>query len=475
MLRAESRSTPAEPATGPRTCDLIVRNGRVVTMDDARAVHVPGAVAIRDGVLVAVGPDAEVRGAYAPAATIDAAGAVVHPGLVEPHCHVSMHTSRGMLPDSPPDPAAASARAGFHHFSRWLNALEDEDEHASARLACAEMLLAGVTCFMDPGTAFAPDAVASAATAAGIRGSVADPFLWDVEGGLAMASQLDRAPASLARARDLLGSQVARNDDPRALVRGHVAVYGSGSASEELELAAKECADRAGCVLTQHQSLDAADAAFDRERLGEDPLTRFAAIGVLGPNCSFMHMNALTGAERDAVAASGMTVIWHPGNVLYYGIGDVGASAMPGLRARGVPVTVATDLAKAWTFGEMGWLAALLARAGGSHLSAEDVLAMQTRDGARAVGRADEFGSLEPGKRADLVIRREDVPAAQPAADPLRHCMFIARASSVDTVIVDGSVVVEHGRLRDVDAVDVLDAARRSAHRVRDRIEARAR
>ena len=136
---------------------------------------------------------------------------------------------------------------------------------------------------------------------------------------LAMASQLDRAPASPGRARDLLGGQLARNADPRALVRGHVALYGSGSASEELERAAKACADAAGCVLTQHQSLDAADAAFDRGRFGEDALLHLAAIGVLGRNCSFMHMNALGAAERDAVVASGMTVIWHPGNVLYYG------------------------------------------------------------------------------------------------------------------------------------------------------------
>ncbi len=439
-------------------------------MDDARAVHAPGAVAVHDGVIVAVGPDRDVCSAFDASGTIDARGAIVHPGFVEPHCHVSMHTSRGALPDAPPDPAAANARASFHHFSRWLNALEHDDEHASSQLAFVEMLLAGVTCFMDPGTAFEPDAVARAATEVGIRGSVADPFLWDVEGGLAMASQLDRAPASPGRARDLLGGQLARNADPRALVRGHVALYGSGSASEELERAAKACADAAGCVLTQHQSLDAADAAFDRGRFGEDALLHLAAIGVLGRNCSFMHMNALGAAERDAVVASGMTVIWHPGNVLYYGIGDVGRSAMPGLRARGVPVAVATDLAKAWSFGEMGWLASLVARAGGDHLSSEDVLELQTRAGARAVGREDDLGSLEPGKRADLVIRRDDVPGAQPGLDPLRQCMLIARASSVDTVIVDGSVVVEHGRLPGVDVGDVLDRARRSARRVLDRM-----
>src|SRR6185369_6017241 len=205
-------------------------------------------------------------------------------------------------------------------------------------------------------------------------------------------------------------------------------------------------------VLTQHQSLDAADAGNDRARYGRDALVHLAAIGALGPNCSFMHMNALSAAERDAVADSGMTVIWHPGNVLFYAIGEPGSSYMLDLRARGVPLAVGTDVAKAWSFGEMGWLAYLLARAGGGSLSSEDVLALQTRAGARAVGRDTDLGSIEPGKRADLVIRRNDLPESQPAADPVRQAMLVARGKSVDTVIIDGRIVVEGGRAVNVDA-----------------------
>ena len=336
------------------------------------------------------------------------------------------------------------------------------------------MALAGVTCFMDPGTAFSPDAVADAARRIGIRGSIADPFLWDVEGNLALASEIDRAPASSERALDLLGQQAARwNADPDALVRGHVAVYGSGSASDVLERVAKECADANGCVLTQHQSLDAADAANDRARHGRDALVHLAAIGALGPNCSFMHMNALSAAELDAVADSGMTVIWHPGNVLFYGIGEPGSPHMLDLRGRGVPLAVGTDVAKAWSFGEMGWLAYLLARSAGGFLSGEDVLAIQTRAGVSAVGRDTDLGSIEPGKRADLVIRRNDLPESHPVADPVRQAMLVARGKSVDTVMVDGRIVVEGGCAVGVDAEAVYEAASASTRRVRARVEAR--
>ena len=168
----------AAARNGAVTCDIVITNAHVVTMDDARSVHAPGAVAVSGRTIVAVGPADAVGAEHSAARVIDARGALVHPGLVEPHCHVTVHSSRGALPDHPPDPLATSARAGFGAFSRWFNALEDEDEHASAALACLEMLLAGVTCFMDPGTAFEPDAVAAAAQRIGIRGSVADPFLW---------------------------------------------------------------------------------------------------------------------------------------------------------------------------------------------------------------------------------------------------------------------------------------------------------
>ena len=395
--------------------------------------------------IIDVGPDDAIASRYEPGRVLDARGGLVHPGLIEPHYHTTMHTTRGAIPDLPSAKRSQSARASFGVFGRWFNALRPEDEYASAELAFLEMAMNGVTCFMDPGTAFEPDAVAEAAQAVGLRGSVGDPFLWDVEGGLALASEIVRAPPSPKRALQLLGTEVRRNRDPGALVRGHVALYGSGSASEELERAAKACADDHDVTLTQHQNFDDADARFDRARFGRDPLVHLAEIGVLGENCSFMHMNVLSDAEIAAVASAAMSVILHPGNFLYYGIAAGGPSPLSELRSRGVPVVVASDIAKAWAFGDMGWLAYLVARAYGGSLSPCEVLEMQTRTAARAVGFDGEIGSLEPGKCADLVIRRNDLPEVQPGADPLREHLLVGRGKSVDTVIVEGKVVVEAG------------------------------
>lgn len=453
------------PQPERRPCDLLIRNGRVQTLGADGALHAPGAVAVGGRHILAVGGDEAVAHDFDAARVIDAEGGLVHPGLVEAHYHATMHLTRGTLPDHAPV-SGEGARASFGGFSRWMNALEDEDEYASALLASVEMARNGVTCFMDPGTSFAPGAVAAAAEAVGIRASVADPFLWDVEGGLGMASEIDRAPPSAERAFGLLGSELWRNRDPDALIRGHVALYGSGSASEELTAAAKARADEAGVVLTQHQNLDPADADFDEARFGRHGLVHFAEQGLLGPNCTFMHMNVLRDDEVAAVADAGMSVVWHPGNYLYYAISAAVPSPMVRLLSRGVTVAFGTDLAKAWTFGDLGLLGYLVARMGGEFLSADEILAMQTRSGARAVGLEDRIGTLEPGKRADLVIRTTAIPEMQPGFDPVREAVLVARSKSVDMVICDGEIVVEGGRLTRLDEDTAYSLAVASAKRM---------
>src|SRR5262249_18955981 len=161
---------------------------------DTRAVHAPGAVAISGRDIVAVGPERDVMTAYEGKRSIDAFESVVHPGFVDAHYHATMHTSRGVLESLFGAPGGDNARASFGVFSRWMNLLEPEDEFASAQLACLEMVRNGVTCFLDPGTAFEPERVAEAARKVGVRASLTDPFVWDVEGGLQMASEIERVP-----------------------------------------------------------------------------------------------------------------------------------------------------------------------------------------------------------------------------------------------------------------------------------------
>ena len=469
MVSKKSPATGKTDKSGaPETCDLMITNGYVLTMDSRRTIYPDGAVAIAGMRIAGVGPTAAMQARFRAKRTIDAGGAAVHPGLIDGHYHAGIHLSRGAITDNP-NPPKEEGGGGPGVFIRWINALTDEDEHASALMASVELVKNGFTGYVEAATAFEPDVVAEAAEAVGIRCSVTDCMLWDLVGGEPMASMIPRSPCDAKRARRMLGEQLKKRSDPDALVRAHVALYGLGSASEELTREAKSLADQKRAVFHQHQNFMPGDAAFDRKRFGKPALVRWAEMGVLGPNTVFTHMNALEDAEVDAIAESGMALVWHPGNFMYYGIAQQARSRFPELHRRGTAITFGTDVAKAWAFGELGFIAYLVTREWGDYLPAESLLEMFTLGGARAIGMADQVGSLEAGKRADIVIRTNDLPDAQPNVDVVRQLMLVSRTKSVDTVICNGDIVVRRGVLTRLDEQEVYRLARASTARMAER------
>ncbi len=455
-----------KPGAAPESCDVLITNGYVITMDEARSVHQSGAVAVTGARIAAVGAERDLAARYRPKRVIDALGGPVHPGMIDAHLHSSIHLSRTAFTD---DPRVNS----FELFAGWINGLQDEDEFANALTACTEMIRNGFTCAMEPGTVFEPDVLAAAAEAVGVRVTLSDPYLWDtLEGGNPLAAHVKRAPPDGKRAQDLLGRQLVRNRDKDGLVHAHVCIYGSGSATQELELAAKRMADANGVILNQHQNFTPQQVAKDDRRFGGAPvLTRFAELGLLGRNVTFTHMNVIRDEEVEAVASSGMSIAWQPGNYQYYGIAQTQPSRMAGFLDRGVNVTLGVDAAKIWTFGDMARVAYLVARQSGGYISCERLLHMQTAGAARALGLEREIGSLEPGKRADIVIRSPDLVEALPAFNPVVQLMMLSQSRSVDTVLCNGEVVFRKGRLTRVDESWVHATARASIKRMAERLD----
>jgi 5-methylthioadenosine/S-adenosylhomocysteine deaminase len=455
----------------PRDADLLITNGYVITMDDERRVYPRGAVAIKGRSIVAVGHADEISMRFRSGRTIDAAGAPVHPGFVECHNHVSLQLLRGAIGDT----ISWESVTNEFYVPYW-NTVDDDEEYAATLLACVEMIRNGTTCFMEAGTVFEPATAAEAATEVGMRALVADPFLWDVGGFTSDSPDVARAPATTRRCLDMLGRELARNRDPNALVRGHVALVGMGSATDELERAAKEVADAAGVVLNQHQSYCSADVADDDARHGRHPLTHLEDIGVLGANCVFAHMNILRDDEIAAVRRSNMSLAWAPSSSMLWGIGGTFRGHHLELYRDGTNVALGSDSSN-WSnrfdIGQQAFLAVLTARdkaRNRSALTAEDALEMATINGARAIGLEDVIGSLEPGKRADVVIRADDVPEAHPTTSPLMQLVYSARDKSVHTVIIDGRIVLEDRRPVLVDLSSIYARADRAAAAVLDRM-----
>jgi 5-methylthioadenosine/S-adenosylhomocysteine deaminase len=363
-------------------------------------------------------------------------------------------------------------------FVPFLNALDDEAEHAGATLACLEMISNGTTCFLEAGTAHEPACVAEAAERVGVRGLVADPWLWDATDNADgyNALPLDRGKPGLERALNLMGTELRRNRDPDALVQGHIAIQGMGSSSYELERAAKAAADSGGTVLNQHQSYYQADAQTDDRRWGCHPLVHLEDIGVLGDNCVFAHMNILREDEVEPIVRSGMSVAWCPGASMMWAVGGTIHGRHVELYHRGVNIALGSDSSNWGTrfdLGQQGYLAVLTARerlGDRSALVAEDALAMATINGAIAVGLGHRIGSLVPGKRADIVVRANDIPSAYPLTDPISQLVYSTRSDSVHTVVIDGRVVLDARQPIGVDSASVFADVQASVKRVFDRM-----
>lgn len=454
MMKDDSRTAKGEV----QTCDLLIRNGYVITMDAEGNKYSKGEVAIDGRNIIAVGPEKEIASKFRPKRVLDARGAAVHPGYIDLHYHATNHIVSKMVEDGPAYSEDSGQWAGTA-FSRLGRFAGQEEMYAAALLAGLDMVRNGYTMYMEPGTAEYPDDVAAACEAVGIRASVADANLMDMHG----LPQMDDAPKETKACLDQLGKQLWRNKDPDALVRAHISIYGLGTQSEELMRAAKECADENNVRFNMHQSQCIDDADIDVQRFGHPAYVRWAEMGVLGENCVFVHNNILRPEEVPPIIDSGMSLAWVPGNALWYASRSKFPNRMPELYHKGVNVALGTDISKTWTFGQGTFMAYYIAREERQWLSADDLLAIQTINGAKAMGLEGLIGSLEPGKRADLVIRTNDNPQSYPIHHVERDLLLYNLTKTVDTVIVDGSIVVKNGRHTLVDEQVVYDLAQKAA------------
>jgi cytosine/adenosine deaminase-related metal-dependent hydrolase len=453
----------------PSSIDLLIRHAYIMTLDDEGRLIDDGAIAIAGRRIVEIGPDGTLAPRYLAARTIDAAGAPVHPGFIECHMHASFQTYRGVMPDQIREDEV------FDAIERvFFNTVTDEEEHLGVLLAAMEMIRNGTTCFMEAGTVLEPSAAAEAAERVGIRALIGDAFVMDQPTGMAQGKEtpesgpvrvrgaISRAPRNLDEALGRLGRELRRNSDPDALVTGHIALLGLGTASETLLLEAKRQADAAGVVLNMHHAYSMADTAADRVKYGTDPLLHLAAIGVLDRNVVLGHGNYLTDAECEVLLERDATIAWAPAASMMWGHGGSVHGRHAELWRRGANIALGSDSAN-WSNdfdlfrqANLALLAARDVHEDRTYLVAEDVLRMATRGGAQATGMEDRIGSIEVGKRADLVIHTLDRPELIPVTDMTRNLMYSSRSKSVRTVIVDGRVILEDGAFVNLDEPRLL-------------------
>ena len=424
---------------------ILVEHGTIITVDAGRRILTDGSVLIDGAEIVQVGPARDVRPPRVPDRVIDARRMVVTPGFVDTHVHLSEHLNRGLLLDDIPVD---------RYLPDWLiplySVMTAEDEVHAALLAGIEMIRTGTTTFCEAGTLFEPAVVAAAVERLGMR-AILGRWTWDLESG---PDRMRQSTREALRANEAMLERVnGGSGGSGGLVAAWPLLLGFGTCSEELIRGAKALADRHG-VGWGMMHLASHPSRKTRDRL---PLATLDGWGVLGPNAKLSHMVYLDEADIRLLARRGVKISHCPTAALKHTKGLAAHARVPEMIARGVCVSLGGDSGNGsnhFDMLRMMYLVATIykdARLDVTVMPPETVLEMATIRGAESLLMERRIGSLEPGKRADLVLYDRDHPEWRPLLNPLNNLVYAATGSSVRSVMIDGRLVLDDGRITTVD------------------------
>jgi cytosine/adenosine deaminase-related metal-dependent hydrolase len=432
---------------------LLIRGGLIVTMNDAFDI-VEGDISIRNGRIDAIG--AHLPGPHD--RVLDAQGGYVLPGLIQTHIHLCQTLFRGYADDLP--------LMAWLRTRVWpMEAAHTPDTlRAAARLAATELLSTGTTAVLTMETVHDTDAVFEAVAETGLRATIGKCMMdFDAE----VPRRLQEATRasideSLAIHKRWHG---AANGRLRAAFAPRFAVSCS---RELLETVATLAAEHDALVHT-HVSESPDEIAIVRERSGGlSNLAYLDQLHLATPHLCAAHCVWVDEHDQALLFARDVKVMHCPGSNLKLGSG---IAPVRDLRRRGITVSLGADGAacnnRLDMFEEMRLAAVLQAvRHGPGALPAREVLWMATRAGARTLGLDGEIGSLEAGKRADVIVVERDRPHLAPGPDPYSTLVYAARGSDVRTTIVDGEVLLHEGAPVRMDRSEIVAEARHAAREV---------
>jgi 5-methylthioadenosine/S-adenosylhomocysteine deaminase len=431
--------------------DLIINARWIIPVVPQGAVLDDHALAVRDGRIVAILPQAESRDRFAADVCVDRPDHVLIPGLVNAHTHSAMTLFRGMADDMPLDewltqhiwPAEA----------RWAGSDFTRD---GAELAIIEMIRGGTTCFQD--MFLFPDVVAQAAVERPIRAAIGMIVL--------------EAPTAWARnPEEYLSKGLAIHDQfiGTPLIRTTFAPHAPYSVGNAALQEIRTLADELDVPVHMHVHETASEVQGSVDEHGVRPLQRLDELGLVNSLLTAVHMTQLSDDEIVLLADRGASIVHCPESNLKLASGFCPVAK---LLAAGINVALGTDGAASNNdldmFGEMR-TAALLAKGvadDAAAVTAADTLTMATINGARALGMAENTGSLELGKAADLVCVDLATPATQPVHHPISQLVYSVSRDQVSDVWVEGRPVLAERELSNDNQTDILERARAWQRRI---------
>jgi len=424
--------------------DVIIRGGTVLTMSAKGDIIRDAIIGIRGDTIAFVGKSEESNEhRYTAGEALDAGGCLILPGLVNTHTHLPMVAFRGLADDLP--------------LMEWLNNyifpaetkhVNRQMVHDTARLAIAEMILSGTTTFCDG--YFFESEIARAAVECGMRAVASAGFIdIDFPGSSGPTSHGEIAAKYLAR---------WTNRSP--LVTPALFCHSPYTCKPETFQVVKMAAREAGVPFLTHLAEAKDEVTITKKLYGLTPVRHLREIGVLDEKTIAIHAVWVDDEEIDILGDCGVKVSHCPESNMKLASGFC---PLTKLLDRGVVVGLGTDGAASNNdldmFGEMDKAAKVdkVVRKDPSIMGAETVLKLATIGGAAVLGLEKEIGSLEPGKKADIIILDTRKPHLTPIYNPYSHIVYAASGSDVKTSIINGRIVMKDRRILTLDVEDAMD------------------
>jgi 5-methylthioadenosine/S-adenosylhomocysteine deaminase len=421
-------------------------------MDGNGTVYKNGGVLVEDDKITAVGavdpalvkPDAEV---------ISGSGKYVLPGLVNTHVHTSQQLGRGLGDD-------VNLLTWLHErIWPYESNLTEEDSYMSTLLCCLEQIRAGVTSFAEPGGQFV-SGMARGVTEAGLRAKLAKSVMDCGEGLPAVwqkttQEELDKQEDDLKRFHNTANGRVQVWFGLRTIFNN----------SDDLIIRSKALADRYGVGLHMHVAEVKDEIDFTMAKYGEGTVSHLNRLGVLDKNLLAVHTVWLTDEEVEMFRAHDVKVSHNPAAAMRV----LGFAKIPKMFREGICVTIGTDGAPSSNRMDMVdemWLTSLIHkgwRLDPTVMKAQEILTMATRNGARALMDEHLYGSLEAGKKADMIIVNPDSASMLPLHDPIANLVTAMHSSNVESTMCDGKWLMKKRVIKSLDERAILKEAKKRA------------
>ncbi len=453
----------------PLSCDLLVTHiDWLITVDPQRRIIRDAALAVKDGLFVAVGKTADLSGQWQASQTIAGHGRVVIPGMIDNHLHASFQLSRGLADE------ANAQQFLFEHMYPYEAANTREDVAVSSAFAALELMRHGVTCFTDPGN-YHPDATIASVLSTGMRLVAACSCFDKTKSvmGLLPASMIESTGACLEKTEALFERYLGQHHGRLTM---SASFRGMNNASDELITGLKDLANKHRVKLQTHACFSYQTHDASVSATGKAEIERLESLGVLDENMILVHSGWLEPQELALLVKRKPTLVCSPSSSLHNGYGYMAAGKHPELMAMGVNVSLGSDHASSGVVDmvqEMRMAACMYkeVRMNPRVMPPEHAIEMATLNGAKGVGLQDRIGSIEVGKEADFVVFDATQPEWQPLYNPVSNLVYSATGSSVKDVFIAGEQVLKDGKLTRIDYDALMQQVGEAGQRIAARLD----